>query len=485
MERGKRICKVMKELRKRIADANEIPYVIEECPYKGDCLGTCPKCEADLRYLTEAIDAKEKQGKTVTIEGLMSEEELRQAFSIEPVNEKPEELVLAGLPISEESEHSTLKHTDMESKGEHMIGEPMMYSYDFAAIIAGGLMRNTDNNFVFSPTGLCRILDMLSMGMDVNSNLFFEECRLTDCFNSSIESYNNEYFKLEHAASIWYNRKLGAIKQDYLDSIRLGYEAEAHNADFTQKSQTKLRIDKWVSDKTHQMITELDTELSDDALMVVLDAIYMNGKWKNPFDPDLTEQSIFRNSNGTEADVDMMCQEIGEADYGETDEYQVISLPYKGSGYSMVVVLPKKNSCIENIMANTDWLEAETAESDVQLYMPRFDFDNTLSFVDVLTKLGLKDMFESEHSFPDITDLPAHISDIKQQCVIKVEEQGTKAAAITMEEFVLGCCPPDDIPEPITMKLDRPFGFAIRGEFDELLFMGVVKKMDDINDSTI
>lgn len=410
MERGKRICKVMKELRKRIADANEIPYVIEECPYKGDCPGTCPKCEADLRYLTEAIDAREKQGKTVTTEGLMSEEELRQALTIEPIDDKPDKFIFGSLRMSKEPEPLEGDIAKIESRTVHMIGEPMMYSYDFATTITGELMKNTDNNYVFSPTGLCRILDMLSMGMDVNSNLFFEECRLTGRFNSFIETCNSKYFKLEHAASIWYNQKLGAIKQDFLECLESDYEAEAHNADFTQKSQTKLRIDKWVSDKTHQMITRLDTELSDDASMVVLDAIYMNGKWKNPFDPELTEQSIFHNSNGTVADVDMMYQEIEEADYGETNECQVISLPYKGSGYSMVVVLPKKNGCIENVMVNTDWLEAETTESDVQLYMPRFDFDNTLSFIDVLTKLGLKDMFESEHSFPDITDLPAHIS---------------------------------------------------------------------------
>ena len=71
MERGKRICKILKELRKRIADANEIPYKIEECPHKGDCPGTCPKCEAEVRYLMEAIDKREQQGKPVVIEGLM------------------------------------------------------------------------------------------------------------------------------------------------------------------------------------------------------------------------------------------------------------------------------------------------------------------------------------------------------------------------------------------------------------------------------
>jgi serpin B len=41
----------------------------------------------------------------------------------------------------------------------------------------------------------------------------------------------------------------------------------------------------------------------------------------------------------------------------------------------------------------------------------------------------------------------------------------------------VGCPPPDDIPETVSMRIDRPFGFAIRGDYNQLLFMGVVKDM--------
>ena len=87
MEKGKRICQALKELRKRIADANNIPFVLEECTHKGDCPGTCPKCESELRYLMDSIDKLEQEGKPVTLEGIMSEEELRRAFSIEPIEQ--------------------------------------------------------------------------------------------------------------------------------------------------------------------------------------------------------------------------------------------------------------------------------------------------------------------------------------------------------------------------------------------------------------
>ena len=51
-------------------------------------------------------------------------------------------------------------------------------------------------------------------------------------------------------------------------------------------------------------------------------------------------------------------------------------------------------------------------------------------------------------------------------------------SALTIAECEVGCPPPDEMPEPVTMKLDRPFAFAITGEYDELLFMGVVRNME-------
>ena len=59
-----------------------------------------------------------------------------------------------------------------------------------------------------------------------------------------------------------------------------------------------------------------------------------------------------------------------------------------------------------------------------------------------------------------------------------MEEEGTEAATLTIAECKVGCPPPDEMLQPLTMRLDRPFAFAITGEYDELLFMGVVKNME-------
>lgn len=68
--KGKDKCRMLKQIRKQIADANDIPYVVEECPYQGECKGTCPKCEAELKKMEEELSLRRKLGKTVAIAGV-------------------------------------------------------------------------------------------------------------------------------------------------------------------------------------------------------------------------------------------------------------------------------------------------------------------------------------------------------------------------------------------------------------------------------
>lgn len=65
--KGKNKCKILKEIRQKIADENEIPYVTRECTYQGECRGTCPKCEAELRYLEQELEKRRSLGKTVAV----------------------------------------------------------------------------------------------------------------------------------------------------------------------------------------------------------------------------------------------------------------------------------------------------------------------------------------------------------------------------------------------------------------------------------
>ena len=68
--KGKDKCKALKEIRAKIAEENDIEYVVSECKHKGDCKGTCPKCEAELIYLEKELEKRRSLGKRVCVTGL-------------------------------------------------------------------------------------------------------------------------------------------------------------------------------------------------------------------------------------------------------------------------------------------------------------------------------------------------------------------------------------------------------------------------------
>lgn len=70
MARGKQTCKILKDIRRQIAEANDIEFATSECRYRGDCLGTCPKCEAEVLYLEQQLHARSLAGKAVTLAGI-------------------------------------------------------------------------------------------------------------------------------------------------------------------------------------------------------------------------------------------------------------------------------------------------------------------------------------------------------------------------------------------------------------------------------
>ena len=65
--KGKNKCKILKQIRQKIADENDIPYVTRECSYQGECKGTCPKCESELRYLEQELEKRRRLGKSVAV----------------------------------------------------------------------------------------------------------------------------------------------------------------------------------------------------------------------------------------------------------------------------------------------------------------------------------------------------------------------------------------------------------------------------------
>ena len=67
---GKEKCRILKEIRRKIADENDIPFVTKECTYQGECKGTCPRCESELRYLEKQLAQRTALGRRITVVAL-------------------------------------------------------------------------------------------------------------------------------------------------------------------------------------------------------------------------------------------------------------------------------------------------------------------------------------------------------------------------------------------------------------------------------
>lgn len=69
---GKNKCRILKDIRREIAKQNDIDLAVEECKFKGDCLGTCPKCESEVRYLEKELEKRRTLGKRVAVAGIVT-----------------------------------------------------------------------------------------------------------------------------------------------------------------------------------------------------------------------------------------------------------------------------------------------------------------------------------------------------------------------------------------------------------------------------
>jgi len=92
MYQGKHKCETLKAIRKKIADANEIPYEPVVCTHKGDCMGTCPACESEMRYIENQLNIRKMAGKAVKIVGLATVMTLAACNSTDSNSIVPNEL---------------------------------------------------------------------------------------------------------------------------------------------------------------------------------------------------------------------------------------------------------------------------------------------------------------------------------------------------------------------------------------------------------
>lgn len=140
---GKKKCKILKEIRKQIAKDNDIAFVTSECKHKGNCKGTCPKCEWEVRYLEAELEKRRKAGKQVVVAGIAAAMVLTSACTPDV------EDTSSGTSSKTASEYSEMVDGQMlppESVDEPLMGEePVPESTEESVPVPGEVPEETSD----------------------------------------------------------------------------------------------------------------------------------------------------------------------------------------------------------------------------------------------------------------------------------------------------------------------------------------------------
>jgi serpin B len=285
--------------------------------------------------------------------------------------------------------------------------------------------------------------------------------------------------QIEIANGLWTQSGF-TIQPEFLQQTHDFYDASAEGLNFaTDPRAAADRINGWVKDQTHGKIPKIITDVSPFTVLVLTDAVYFKGRWQVPFDKKETAPRSFHLQGGSTVSIPMMVQN-GHYDYLETDALQAIRLPYGDGRIVMYVFLPRKNTGLPDFIRTldqADWTQliAQLRRRKGQIVLPRFESTYGHQLNDALKKMGMSVAFGSGANFSRIHPPPPQlqINDVEHKTYIKVDEEGTEAAAATSVGIVASAAMRE--PPPFTMVVDHPFFCAITEEQSgALLFAGVV-----------
>jgi serpin B len=354
-------------------------------------------------------------------------------------------------------------------------------------------LRTKDGNLFFSPYSISSALAMTSAGArgetlaEMEKALHFPpQDRLHPAFAALMKEINEagqgkEAFQLSTANRLWGQKGLG-FKPDFLKLTADNYGAGLEEVDFAGATeQARLKINGWVEKETRDKIKDLlqPGVLTTQTRLVLTNAIYFKGTWFSQFKKDNTKDEPFFLADGKEVKAKLMHQKE-RFPYAETDDAQVLALPYTGGPMRMVVILPKKKGGLADVekALSADKLAAalgKLAPRQVEVALPRFKFTAQFSLVPELKALGMRRAFTREADLSGLTGSPdLFITDVIHKAFVDVNEEGTEAAAATA--VVVGDKSDVGRPEPVAVfRADHLFLFAVTdAKTGSVLFLGRV-----------
>ena len=343
-----------------------------------------------------------------------------------------------------------------------------------------------DSNVFLSPLSVA-----MSLGMTMNgaAGETFDEMRSAlgfgaatheetlRAYKSLIELLRNldPQVQFELANAIWTRQEFAPfVEPAFLDEARNYFDAEVGMLDFAAPAAVTT-INDWARTHTNGKIDHVIDGIDDWIVMLLANAIYFKGDWRERFDKAHTRPESFALRSGTTTTVPTM-QRDGALRRAGVPQGTVIDLSYGGDAWSMTILLPDPgvdvNAFIAGLTPDT-WNAATTSLNDWSgdLHMPKFKLAWSGRLNEPLKSLGMRrafvpygaDFTRISHTMGD----QLYIDFVKHDTYVDVNEEGTEAAAATTTGVGIVCA--------CGVHIDRPFVFAIRERLSgTILFVGKI-----------
>ena len=352
-----------------------------------------------------------------------------------------------------------------------------------------------DGNLFFSPTSIQTALAMTWAGargqtaqemaatlyLDANADIHNQMGGFLGRLNADGQKGG---YELSVANALW-GLKGYPFMPDYLALVKKSYNGNLSDLDFIRDTEgSRKTINDWVAKETRDKIKDLLSQgsITPDTRLVLTNAIYFKGKWDLPFKKEGTIDNDFTLANGQKVKAPFMYQQK-HFRYAEDEQMQVLELPYGKNDLAMRIFLPKKDDGLAAFEKSLTAqrladLTGKLRSEDAKVWLPRFTMESQFSLTDVLKAMGMKLAFDPDRAdFKGMTSAEqVFLSAVIHKAFVKVDEEGTEAAAATAV-IMAPTAMPMERPRPKEFNANHPFMFEIvHQKSAATLFMGRVTR---------
>lgn len=360
---------------------------------------------------------------------------------------------------------------------------------DFSFDALKSIANESDDNIVFSPLSLSSVLSIMANGAQGETRSELLNLLKTDNLDE-LNQLNKKLLetlpdldnnaRFNSANAIFYNDV--AIQNNFLTTVENYFNTSVFPENAASANGKQI-LNKWCNDNTWGMIPKYNSGSSDTDIKIFNITAFM-ARWTKPFEENKTTYGpLFIGENGDAQNVYMMYKEENYLPYYNGENYKATTTPYGNGAFTFTVILPDENSNISDVLNKLSYskfneITKNTEYAPIHLTLPRFKINDETDYVDIkhfFNTLGLTNILTGNYS--NLVNTNTNVShSIKHNAVIEICENGTKAAAITGNEYLIGDY--IGIP-PVDFNVNRPFIYLVHERSTGvILFMGVVRNMN-------